>query len=70
MHAEHGSKDQCAIEKRYIKDVFNDISDELENESYESLRNLIQFGIFTLATGELKSLFEENEIEYSHDTVA
>ena len=70
MHTEHDSKDQCAFKKRYTKDVFIDISDAFKNECYESLRNLIQFGIFVHTTVELESLFEVKEIEHSHDSDA
>lgn len=65
-----GKRDNSSIKKRYKRDVFNGISDELKNGCCESLRRLIQSGIFILPTGELESLFEENGIEHSHDSGA
>lgn len=68
--APEGKRDNSSIKKRYKRDVFNGISDELKNDCCESLRRLIQSGIFILPTGELESLFEENGIEHSHDSGA
>lgn len=56
------------IKARYKKDVFLDIPDSLRQDCRNSLHDLIRFGIYVLATGELESLFEDSGIEHSHDS--
>ena len=56
------------IKERYKKDVFIDIPESLRQDCHNSLHDLIRFGIYVLATGELESLFEDSGIEHSHDS--